>query len=469
MFLLSLAMPSLAAPPADPHAHTVPPKVASDSRRRHNNYFPRQEILDLQTYAYATAERPAGLSYDVYSAIGYGLATSMMVVGPETDAAGNRRVVIIDALEDMGTAKDAATDLLVLYNQKYGKSLTKLPLDAVIYTHNHIDHTGGILGYLEMADKAACPAADPSLPGLDGSYDARRSCVEILAHEKVTDAVINTATVSGRIIQARSLYMYGMLLDNVHPESEPTTPLPVGQAVTNGIGPFLSRGMSSFRIPSRTMSNELRVSVAGLNMKLVYAPSETNDEIVAFLPDALNGADATSTGSDWGGSGLLFSAEVIQGPSFPNLYSLRGTQFRSPATWFESVDKLRAMDAWCMVPSHGPPVCQRKNIDILLKNFRVVEVQPWSGTKAGFLSSTTVAVEMSEATLDAIITGPAQALAANPNDPSGQAPKIQEDIAKAVAAGKVKLLEGTQADADAFFAFFDPFPTCQPALSVPRP
>ena len=101
-----------------------------------------------------------------------------------------------------------------------------------------------------------------------------------------------------------------------------------------------------------------------------YAPSETEDELAIFLPDKRNTTGVQSDPNDWGGRGLLFSAEVIQGPAFPNLYSLRGTTYRNPATWFRSVDKLRAFDAWCMVPSHGPPLCGAENIHTLLRNFR---------------------------------------------------------------------------------------------------
>lgn len=346
----------------------IEPGEATRRQEEHNHYFLSKEgaaqILDLQTSAYALAERPAGLTYDTYSAIGYGLATSMMVVGPRTDADGNRRVIIIDTLEDATAARTAARDLVALYNQKYGKALTKLPLDAIIYTHNHIDHTGGVLGYLDMADKEACPIEDPSAAGSDGSYVARRNCVEIICQEGVTDAVVNTSTVSGRIIQARSIYMYGIKLDSgLEPAKVPGGN--VGKAITNGIGPFLSKGLSGFRMPSKTFSQQLELSAAGVDMEVIYVPSETNDELAVFVPDAQNGAAASV-----GKSGLLFSAEVIQGPAFPNLYSLRGTQYRSPALWYQSVDKLRDYDSWCMVPSHGPPVCQRKNIQLLLTNFR---------------------------------------------------------------------------------------------------
>ena len=124
-------------------------------------------------------------------------------------------------------------------------------------------------------------------------------------------------------------------------------------------------------MPSRTFSSSLRLTVGGMNLELAYVPSETSDEISAFLYDNGNLAPSESEPEDeWSGSGLLLSAEVIQGPSFPNLYSLRGTSFRNPATWYRSVDFLRKYDTWCMLPSHGIPVCGQSNINVLLTNFR---------------------------------------------------------------------------------------------------
>ena len=56
---------------------------AAKRQEAHNDFFlssaagqPAQ-ILDLQTSPYALAERPDGLDYQVFSAIGYGVATSM--------------------------------------------------------------------------------------------------------------------------------------------------------------------------------------------------------------------------------------------------------------------------------------------------------------------------------------------------------------------------------------------------------
>lgn len=358
------------------------PDVALQRQRQHNNFFTPETILDLQTNAYARTDRPEGLNYDVFHAVGHGASTATMIVGPKTDRNVHRRVVILDVLENDGGAPDAVKQLLKIYNAKrfHGGDhpVTKLPISAIIYSHNHLDHTGGIGVFLSGADQPACPAQDPSIRGLGGKFTDRPGCVDIIAQENLIDAVVNTSTVSGQIIQARSFYMYGAMLPVDGTRDEHSIDK-IGRTVTMGVGPPIETGTSAFRLPSRTFADKLHLTAAGVSMDLVYVPSEANDELIAFLPDNRNmqGQNNPSqrevAGEVAGGgdrSGLLFSAEVIQGPAYPNLYSLRGTQYRSPATWFRGVDVLRKYDAWCMLPGHGPPVCGRSNVQLLLTNFR---------------------------------------------------------------------------------------------------
>jgi metallo-beta-lactamase superfamily protein len=49
-------------------------------------------------------------------------------------------------------------------------STTNLPFRSLIYTHNHIDHTGGVLGFIAAANKPPCAAEKKT--GADGIYDA---------------------------------------------------------------------------------------------------------------------------------------------------------------------------------------------------------------------------------------------------------------------------------------------------------
>lgn len=304
---------------------------ASNLLVEHTNFFCPPTVYDLKNDSNSSSSFPA-VNYTVYSAVGYDLANSMMLVGP-------KGVVIIDTLGDARTAQTVI--------QKFESILktSTLPVKAVIYTHNHIDHVAGVDAFVQASGTPACP---PDTHPDDRAFTARDHCVEVLAQANIIDGLAQTATISGTIINPRSVYMYGSFIGD--------------NRINDGIGPKVSGSVATFHLPSRLFNQRLEFTAAGITMELVYVPSETNDELMVFVPDNKNGVNDDG--------GLLFSAEVIQGPSFPNLYSLRGTAYRSPATWFESVDTLRNYNSWCMVPSHGVPLCGASNIQTLLVNFR---------------------------------------------------------------------------------------------------
>lgn len=374
----------LAAMPVMAHNESAPPAgvglvPANVLLAEHSNWFTPAKIYDLAREHWPLPSYPAGLGYEAYSAVGFDLANTILIKGPARDAKGNRELIVIDTL---GNPEVAHRTLQAFRAQGILPSCPdfalgqpvpetcKLPLRAIIYTHNHIDHTFGVWGFLGAADRPPCAVADPQAAGADTLLDTaveNRDCVAVIGQYKINDGVATTALKTGTIIDARSSYMYGSFIPRNH--------------VNSGIGPqeliaFVEVDgkkvavNGSYRMPSRTFDNELKVIAAGVQMQLVYVPSETNDELAVFLPDRRNRTGAPVTDDDWSGPGLLQSAEVIQGPSFPNLYSLRGTAYRDPTNWFRSVDRLRQFDSWCMLPSHGPPLCEAANIQRLLRNFR---------------------------------------------------------------------------------------------------
>ncbi|HEX7832387.1 MAG TPA: alkyl sulfatase dimerization domain-containing protein, partial [Thermoanaerobaculia bacterium] len=351
--VLLFTLPLAAADSPDPDCNAPGRPPVNAQLCKHSNYFNPPKIWNLQTDARISGYKPSGLKYDAFMPVGYDLANTIVLINRATND-----VVIVDTLGDANTT---ANVLQQLNTAGILPSTTNLPFRSLIYTHNHIDHTGGVLGFIAAANKPPC--AVETKTGPDGIYDADAespNCVPVIGQANIVDAVVNTGTIVGTIINQRSAYMYGSYL------------VPDG-IINDGIGPKVNAGTSGFRIPSRTFTNQLRVRAGGLWMELVYVPSETNDELAVFLPDRLNGTTSTASPTDpesWKGPGLLLSAEVIQGPSFPNLYSLRGTSYRSPATWFRSVDKLRTYDSWCMLPSHGTPLCGQTNIQTVLRNFR---------------------------------------------------------------------------------------------------
>jgi alkyl sulfatase BDS1-like metallo-beta-lactamase superfamily hydrolase len=353
---LLLAAGSALAAPKELRPEAKPPLIpANELLLGHSKFFQPVKVYDLQEEA-VCRERLAPLAYKAYSAVGFNLANTIVLVGPDNG------LVVVDTLGSDGSAKVALEAIRVKGAIKADAD-GKLPIKAIIYTHNHIDHTAGVQGVLALADRPVCAPEDPRDGGQDGTYIGRQDCVEIFSQKQVVDSVVNTGTVVGEMINPRSSYMYGNWIGV--------------NRINDGIGPEVLEGKASFQMPTRTFTDELLVSAAGINLKLIYVPSETDDELAAFLPDGMNlsypsrqAPASASAAAGWGGPGMLLSAEVLQGPSFPNLYSLRGTSYRNPAQWFRSVDTLRELDSWSMVPAHGVPLCGAEDIRILLRNFR---------------------------------------------------------------------------------------------------
>jgi len=245
---------------------------------------------------------------NVYSAVGYALGNSIMIEG-------DRGIIIVDTLSGIDAAREVREEF---------RKITPKPVVAVVYTHFHPDHTQGVKGFTTAEDVAA-------------------GRVTIYAHDSLLADFVTQGGVIGPILGVRSSYSFGAQLT---PEER--------RGMNAGIGPIVAAGATSFIAPTKTFSDQLDVTIAGVKLRMIHVPSEAPDEIAVFLPD----------------SRVLLSAEVIQGPTFPNIHTLRGTSFRDPVLWVQSIDKLRGLGAGDMVPSHGPPVAGAAGVEEVLRNYR---------------------------------------------------------------------------------------------------
>ena len=275
---------------------TASPRLVAHSRR-------------MAQRIYRVAER-------VYCAVGYALANVIFVVGDDG-------LIVIDTTESKEGGEAAWADF-----RKAAPHADALPVRAVVYTHNHSDHIGGVRAF---ADEARVKNGD----------------TWIIGHESLMEVVINNAALVGPILSTRSAYSFGALL-------------PVGAEgnVNAGIGPILARGKSTFLAPTHTFKDRWEVTLAGVRFEFIYAPSEADDEIIAWLPDLK----------------VLLSAEVIQGECFANVHTIRGTRYRDPVQWVRTIDMMRELSqrhaAAFMVPAHGRPVAGNANISELLTAYR---------------------------------------------------------------------------------------------------
>ena len=240
---------------------------------------------------------------NLYVAIGYGIANCIMIEGQS-------EVIIVDTM----TTMEEATEVLAEF-----RKITSKPVKAIIYTHSHPDHVFGA----EVFAAGGKP--------------------EVYAHETTQDQVKRLFTEIGPIIGSRSSRMYGNFLAP-------------GQVLNVGVGPFVGMKPDSklgFVRPTKIFADTLEAEEAGVKFELIYAPGETDDHIMVWLPE---------------------QKTLIAGDNyywaFPNLYTIRGTSFRDLKHWYQSLDKMRDLNPQYLVPCHTRPIIGAQKIQEILTNYR---------------------------------------------------------------------------------------------------
>ncbi|MEI6484848.1 MAG: alkyl sulfatase dimerization domain-containing protein [Sphingomonadales bacterium] len=156
--------------------------------------------------------------------------------------------IIVDPL----TGAEAAKAAFQLVTEKLGQR----PVVAVIYTHSHIDHFGGVLGVVNPADVAA-------------------GKVQIIAPEGFLDHAVSENVIAGPAMLRRASYMFG-------------TALPRGAAghVSSGLGPMGTPGTYGLIPPTDSIktTGETR-SIDGVELVFQVTPNtEAPAEMNFYLP-----------------------------------------------------------------------------------------------------------------------------------------------------------------------------------------
>jgi alkyl sulfatase BDS1-like metallo-beta-lactamase superfamily hydrolase len=207
------------------------------------------------------------------------------------------------------------------------KTRTTKPVVAVIYTHHHADHTAGTSAFVQREDAAS-------------------GKVKIIAAENfMRETALENAAV-GPMMGVRAAYMYGVLLP---PDAE-------GTRFHVGCCGFQAIGGNGFMAPNTFVPLEgvTEMTLAGYRMQFFHTGGEAASHIGIYLPDQR----------------MVFIGDEVQGPTFPQLHSLRGTRPRDIERWFGAIDRVRAFDAEYLVPGHGPVIRGAENIRRMLTDYR---------------------------------------------------------------------------------------------------
>ncbi len=237
---------------------------------------------------------------------------------------GNTGLIIIDPL----LGKETSAVGLKLYYDNVDQGKAKRPVVAVIYSHSHIDHFGGVKGVINEAD-------------------VKSGKVKVLAPDGFLEEAVSENVFAGNAMNRRALYMYGALL-----------PDGVKGHVDNGLGKKTPMATNTLIPPTDTIkkTGEKRV-IDGVTIEFQMAPgTEAPAEMMMFFPQFKTlcvAEDATHT--------------------LHNLYTLRGAKVRDANKWWSALDTALALygdRTEVIVAQHHWPRWGKESIRKFLTNQR---------------------------------------------------------------------------------------------------
>jgi alkyl sulfatase BDS1-like metallo-beta-lactamase superfamily hydrolase len=248
----------------------------------------------------------------VYQLRGFDLANMSLIEG-------KTGWIVIDPL----TSEETAAKAIAFAREHLGEK----PISAIIYTHSHIDHFGGVLGVISAEEVVE-----------------RR--VPIIAPEHFLGEATSENVIAGVAMGRRSLFMMGPRL-------------PVGERghVDTGLGKGVAYGRFGLLPPSETVTTTgTEMTIDGVRFVFQSAPgSEAPSEMTFYLPD----------------SKTFCGAEIVS-HTMHNLYTLRGAKVRDAVKWSGYIDEVMEIfpDIEVYFGSHHWPIWGHERIVDFLEKQR---------------------------------------------------------------------------------------------------
>ncbi len=229
---------------------------------------------------------------------------------------GDTGLIVIDPL----VSTEVAAAALQLYRTHRGER----PVVAVIYTHSHVDHFGGVLGVTSQAD-----------------VDAGK--VAVLAPEGFTQHVVQENVYAGPAMTRRASYMYGTLLARG----------PHGH-VGCGLGQVPSQGEVALIVPTVDVASTGEThTIDGVQIEFQMAPgTEAPAEMHFYFPQF---------------RALCMAENATH--NLHNLLTLRGALVRDPHAWSgyltEAIDTFADRTDVVFASHHWPTWGRERVVEFL--------------------------------------------------------------------------------------------------------
>lgn len=245
----------------------------------------------------------------IYQVRGYDMANATFIKS-------DNGWIVFDVLMCVEDMKEA----LALMESHFGK----IDVKAVLYSHSHIDHFGGVEGLITKDQ-----VADAKLSLEDQMASGK---IPVIAPEGFLEHAVSENVYVGMAMARRAQYQYGSLLEKG-----------ANGAVAMGIGLGQSVGTVSLIAPTFEVTDDVKsVTIDGVEIEFQLTPgTEAPAEMNAYFPKYK----------------ALWMAENCTG-TMHNLYTLRGAQVRDASAWAKYIleaDNLYGDKTEVVFQSHNWP------------------------------------------------------------------------------------------------------------------
>ncbi|MHA7923598.1 MAG: alkyl/aryl-sulfatase [Marinobacter sp.] len=245
----------------------------------------------------------------LYQIRGYDLANMSII---ESDTGW----ILVDPL----TARETASKAFLFAREHLGEK----PVRAILFTHSHIDHFGGVQGILQHLS------------------DEEKASLRIIAPAGFEEEATSENIIAGPAMTRRAMFMYGKRLERDERGH-----------VGTGLGKGPAFGTFGFAPATDLITGTgTELTVNGVPMVFqIVSGSEAPTEFTFYLPEqkAFCGAELVSR-------------------NMHNIYTLRGAKVRDARLWSSFIDEAKTLfsDADVYFGSHHWPLWGQENIQEFL-------------------------------------------------------------------------------------------------------
>lgn len=233
---------------------------------------------------------------------------------------GDTGLIVVDPL----TSEETARAALALYF----RHRPARPVVAVVYSHSHVDHFGGVRGVIDDADVAA-------------------GRVQVIAPAGFLHEAVGENVIAGPAMARRALYQFGMLL-------------PPGERglVDAGLGKSALPGRVGLIAPNVLIEQPVQtLRIDGVDIVFELTPgAEAPAEMIMYYPQL----------------GVLNMAEIVA-HTLHNLLPIRGAQVRDALAWSKHIGRALqryGSQAQILIAQHHWPVWGQAQLRQMLANQR---------------------------------------------------------------------------------------------------